>query len=293
MAALTVAGVYGWRAFSRIRSAESELARASAILENAEPDLLIVDAAVQVQIEAVEPTQTAEAIDLAGTVGAKALQAVEVIDEVRGSLPEQKRPLADALRESAEARVEMMEIAPEILEADARAATAIPYADQAVVEIKAAEDLSAQAVAEFNKHTAASVKASDDLSIQAEGKLQAAQSLLASATASFPGADFSAFSGYVEAKVSLIALAKEIDALWLAGDIAGSNTKLEAYNARDAEIVAMAQSLPASVRDPIANAYNALTTEPSKRYNEARERARSAGERVAKLQDAARADTDQ
>jgi hypothetical protein len=220
-------------------------------------------------------------------VCARALEAAAIIDDVMAGLPEEKTALAEAIKESAQARAEMMEIAPAILEADLQVAAAIPYADQAVAEIKAAEDLSAQAVAEFNKHTAASVKASDDLSIQAEGKLQAAQSLLASATASFPGADFSAFTGYVEAKLTLIALAKEIDALWIAGDIAGSNTKLDAYNARDAEIVAMAQALPASVRDPIANAYNAATAEPSKQYFEARERARSAGDRVTELRDTA------
>lgn len=283
--ALTVAGVYGWRAIERVRTAESELARASAILEAAEPDLLVVDEAIQTEIEAAESTRAAHAIELAGTVGERALEAARVVDDVMGSLDDDKIPLAKAVKESAEARAEMMEIAPSILEADRNASIAIPLADQAVAEIKSAEDLSAQAVAEFNKHTAASVKASDDLSIQAAGKLQAAQSLLTSATAAFPGADFSAFTGYVEAKVSLIALAKEIDALWLAGDIAGSNTKLAAYNTRDAEIVAMAQALPASVRDPIANAYNAVTAEPSKRYFEARERARTAGDTVSELRD--------
>lgn len=260
VAAATGGGMYAWGEFSKVRTAESELTRASAILENVESDLLAVDEAVQVEIEAAEPTQTVEASELAGTVRERALDAARVVDDVMAGLPEEKIALAEAIKESALARAEMMEIAPAILTADGQAATAIPYADQAVAEIKAAEDLSAQAVVEFNKHTAASVKASDDLSIQAEGKLQAAQSLLASATASFPGADFSSFTGYVEAKISLIALAKEIDALWLAGNIAGSNTKLEAYNARDAEIVAMAQTLPASVRDPIANAYNAVTT---------------------------------
>lgn len=285
--ALTVAGVYGWRAIQRVRTAESELARASAILEAAETDLLVVDEAIQTEIEAAESTRAADAIELAGTVGERALEAARVVDDVMGSLDDDKIPLAEAIKESAEARAEMMDIAPTILEADRNASIAIPFADQAVVEIKGAEDLSAQAVAEFNKHTAASVKASDDLSIQAAGRLEVAQSLLASATASFPGADFSAFTGYVEAKISLIGLAKEIDALWLAGDIAGSNTKLAAYNTRDAEIVAMAQALPASVRDPIANAYNAATTEPSKRYFEARERARTAGDRVSELRDKA------
>lgn len=289
VAGLAVAGAYAWRSLDRVRSAEAELTRASGLLDDAEDDLLTVDEAVQVEISAAVATQTVAAAALAEEVLADVREASEIIADVLGSLPEERVALARALKDSADARVEMMEIAPAILKADAMAAAAIPHADQAVAEIKAAEDLSARAVVEFNRHTAAGVKASDDYSIQAEARLQAAQSLLTSATASFPGADFAAFSGYVTAKISLVALAKEIDALWLAGDVAGSNTKLDAYNARDAEIVAMAQALPASVRDPIANAYNAATADASKRYFEARERARTAGDTVSELREAAAA----
>jgi len=289
LAALIAGGVWGLRSLNRVRSSEAAIAKASGILEEAEDDLLVVDDAVQAEISAEAATSTAEATALVDGVRESALEASEIVAAALDDLPEQTIPLARALKDSADARAEMMEIAPIILEADRQAALAIPFADQAVVEIKAAEDLSALAVAEFNKHTADGVRASDAYSVQAEGRLQVAQSLIASATASFPGADFTAFGGYIEAKISLIALAKEIDALWLAGDVAGSNTKLDAYNQRDAETVAMAQALPPSVRDPIANAYNAATTDAAKRYFEARERARSAGDRVSELRAAAAA----
>lgn len=285
--ALVAAGWYAWSSYDRVRRSESELARAAALLEDAEEDLLVVDDAVQIEIGAEVASSTVAAVDLASSVRDDAREASEIVDDVVGSLPDDRVAYAEALKDSADARVEMMELAPEILEADIKAATAIQYADQAVAEIKASEDLSAQAVAEFNRHTADGVRASDALSVQAEGKLQAAQSLIASATASFPGADFAAFTGYVDAKIALITLAKEIDAQWLAGDIAGSNAKLDTYNQRDAEVVAMAQALPASVRDPIANAYNTQTAEASKKYFDARERARQAGERVSELREAA------
>ncbi len=281
--ALGAAGWYAWSAYDRVRSSEADLAQAATILEDAEDELLLVDEAVQIEISAVIATPTIEAVDLADDVRSDALEAAEIVERALGSLPEDRVAYAKALRDSADARAEMMELAPVILEADIRAATAIQYADQAVAEIKAAEDLSAQAVAEFNKHTADGVRASDAFSVQAEARLQVAHSLIASATASFPGTDFTAFSSYVDAKVSLIALAKEIDAVWLAGDIAGSNTKVDTYNQRDVEIVAMAQALPASVRDPIANAYNVETADVSTRYFDARERARKAGERVSEL----------
>lgn len=285
LSAAVFGGIVGLRSLNRTRTARDAVARASALLRDAEENLLAVDEAVRVEISSTVATQAVEASELAAVVAEDALSAKEILDDAMTDLPPELVPLAKALTQSAEARAEMMEIAPVILEADRQAALAIPYADQALAEIKAAEGLSAQAVVEFNNHTAASVRASDDYSVQAEAKLGMAQSLLTSATASFPGADYAAFSTYVTAKVALIALAKEIDALWLAGDVAGSNTKLTAYNQRDAEIVAMAQALPASVRDPIANAYAAATADASTRYFEARERARVAGERASELQE--------
>lgn len=282
-----IGAFFGFTAWNSTQNAQGRLGRASTLLEGAEADLIRVDEAVQLEIGSVTATQAVEAASLAEGVLDDVTEASELIEDALPDLPEENVPLAEALKESADARAEMMELAPGILETDAKAAEAILYADQAVAEIKAAEDLSAQAAAEFNKHTADGVRASDTLSVQAEGKLNSAASLLATATASFPGADFTPFRSYIDAKLGLIALAKEIDALWLAGNVAGSNTKLAAYNQRDAEIVAMAQALPASVRDPIANAYDAATAAPLEEYFAARERARIAGERVSTLRQTA------
>lgn len=270
-------------ACGRSRTAESKLAEAASLLDSAETDLLVVDEAIQKDIASKDATQSAEAIELAAGVLTTVEEAAALIREAIPDLPEEKAALGAALKESAEARIEMMEAAPVILEADRQAAIAIPLADQAVTAIKEAETLSASAVGEFNKHTAEGVTASDALSVQADAKLQSAKSLLATATAEFAGADYAQFNAFIDAKLGLIALAKEIDTLWLGGDVAGSNTKLQTYNQRDAEIVAMAAALPASVRDPIAAAYNAATADASKRYFDARERARTAGERVGEL----------
>lgn len=280
---LAALAVYAYREYDRARDASTALSRASAVLEGAEDDLLVVDGAVQTGIGSVTTTASLDASALADDVRARAIEASDIVGEAMEDLPEEQRELAEALRESADARAEMMEIAPRILDADASAAKAMAAADQALAEIRAAEELSAQASAEFNKHTADAVRASDALTVQSEAKLNSAAALFAEATAAFPGADFAPFRQYIDAKLGLASLAKEIDALWLAGNVAGSNAKLATYNQRDAEIVAMAQALPASVRDPIANAYDAATAEALDEYFEARERARLAGERVSDL----------
>ncbi|MBN2247204.1 MAG: hypothetical protein JW733_00745 [Coriobacteriia bacterium] len=285
LAALAVAGVSVAREFDRVRRAQARVDAASALLEKAEEGLLTVDEAVQTEISSEIATQAADALAVAETVKADALAAAAILDEAASDLPEESLALAEALRESAVARADMMAEAPVILEADRKAASAIAPADSALEEIKAAEEYITKAVAEFNKHTEAGVKQSTVNSTEAEKRLRAARSQIETATAAFPEADFSAFEEYIDAKIALAADSKEIDALWLAGKIEESNRRLDAYNKKDAEIVAMAKALPASIRDPIADAYETLTAGAREAYFDARERARQAGDRVAELRE--------
>mgnify|MGYP001078657181 CR=1 FL=1 len=288
--AVGVGGVAVARHLAGVRTAEARLDAAAALLDGAEDDLLIVDEAVQSEISSENATQAAEALLLAEGVKADALAAVAILDEIAPDIEEDVRPLAEALADSGTARAEMMTEAPVILEADRGAALAIGPADAALEEIKAAEASITKAVAEFNKHTADGVKASTANSNDAAARLESARSLLATATAAFPEADFSAFVTYIDAKLELITISKEIDSLWLAGKIEESNNKLDAYNDKDAAIVEIAKALPTSIRDPIADAYETLTVDARERYFAARERARAAGERVGDIRDSATAD---
>lgn len=290
IAAFVVIIFFGFRwveANERIRTARDGVESAGRLLDVVEEDVLVVDAAVQADITSEIATQSAEAIELTGSVTERLSEAREMIEDSLPDLPEEDAPMAEALLASVDAREEMMAEAPVILEGNVKAARAIPFADRALEEMKAAEELVAEAAAEFNKHTEAGVRASSAASAKAEERLAAARSLLASATAEFPEADYSAFIGYVDAKLELVSLSKKIDQLWLDEKIEESNKQLDAYNKRDTEVVAMAKALPGSVRDPIADAYDSITSAAVDRYFEARSRARSAGDRVEELRDAA------
>jgi hypothetical protein len=284
--ALAVVGYFGVTEYERVRAAQEALDETASLLESAEPDVLAIDEATRAEVSSEVATAAADALALVDSVRGKALDASRTITDIRPKLPEELVPLADALGESAAARIEMMEYAPVVLEADVAASRAMLSADAALAELKAAETLLAKGVAEFNKHTAAGVKASGKYSADAEAKLKAAKSLFTSATAAFPEADYSAFVAYVDAKIGLIADARKIDSLWLAGKVEQSNAQLAAYNKKDAEIVKMAKALPESVRDPIADAYEMVTAEATEAYFAARERARTAGERVSEIREA-------
>lgn len=281
---------YGFRwvsANERVRSARESVDSAARLMDVAEENLIVVDEAVQTDISVDVATQTADAAELAGPVGEQLADAIDMIEGALPDLPADDLPLAQALLESAQARADMMTEAPTILDANRKAAAAAVFADAALEALKAAEGHSARATVEFNKHTKEGVRASGEASVKAEQQLAVARSQLTSATAVFPDVDYGAFTEYIDAKVALIGVSKEIDQLWLADKIEESNKRLEAYNKRDAEVVAMAKALPASVRDPIADAYAAATKEAVERYFTARERARAAGEAVEELREAA------
>jgi hypothetical protein len=282
-AAIAAATFFGLSALGRARAAQADFDAAIKLMEEAEADLDRVDEAVRAEITSELATRAAEVVPVAAQVKADADAAIALIDGALIELSPGAVPLAEAVKESAQARSAMMADAPAILEADAKAARALVPADAAVEEIKRAEEASAKAVIEFNKHTKAGVQQSTAYSNQAETHLKAAQSLIASATAEFPEADFSAFTRYIDAKLGLVADSRAIDSLWIANKIEESNAKLTAYNKKDAQIVAMAEALPDSVRDPIADAYDLLTAEVTDRYFAARERARSADKRLEEL----------
>ncbi len=284
VAALAYGAWYAYREVERSRDIEARFTAARDRLAALEADLLLVDAAVQEGLSSASETATADALDRAGVVAEGAREVSATIAGLMSDLPDEQVPLANALKASAAARAEMMDEAPLVLETDLKAAAAIVAADAALAEIKAADESIAKASTEFNRHVKAGVEASTAHSSQAELHLNAAKSAFTTATAAFPEADFSSFVGYVDAKLALVAEAKAIDALWLAGKLAESNTRLDAYNTKEAAIVEMAKALPESVRDPIADAYESVTSGAIARYYEARERARAAGDEVERLQ---------
>ncbi|MDY0340210.1 MAG: hypothetical protein RBS17_03245 [Coriobacteriia bacterium] len=288
--AFAAVAAYGFRwvsANERVQDARGEVKSAARLLDVAEENLLVVDEAVQADVSSEIATQSADALVLASSVATELANVTVMIEEAMPDLADADLPLARALLESAQARKIMMEEAPSILEADIKVAQAIVLSDRALEELKSAELLSAAAATEFNKHTDAGVRASSEASVKVEARLSAARSLLASATAELPEADYSAFTAYIDAKIGLVGISKEIDQLWLTGKIEESNARLVTYNKRDAEVSAMAKALPESVRDPIADAYEAVTDEAVSRYFAAREKARVAGERVGELRDTA------
>lgn len=276
VAVLAAAGAVVYRSANAANLARGELADASGLVSQAEPAVLAIDQAVRSEVTTAATETAAQALEKIDAAQNTLRRAQDTVRRARTRLAERDVPLADALDESIAARLEMLERARPILEADARVARALASATEAWASVVRAEKLAEDAVAAFNKHTEEGVQRSTQLTTEADSLLAEARSLLETVSAGVPEADMAPFVSYVDAKRALLAESRKIDATWLSGKVADANAMLGAYNAKEKQVAEQAKRLPGTPASVLADAYKRIVESDVTAYFEARERARSA-----------------
>jgi DNA repair exonuclease SbcCD ATPase subunit len=277
---LAVLAAVAYRAANASSAARAALADASGLLSQAEPAVLAIDQAVRSDVTTAAAETARSAIERIDAATSTLRKAQDTILRARSRLAERDFALADALEDSIEARLAMLERARPILETDVRVARALASATEAWELVARAEKRADEAVAAFNKHTKDGVTRSTKLATEADGLLAQARSLLETATAEVPEADLSPFAAYIDAKRALLAESRKIDATWLAGKVADANAMLAAYNAKEKQVAEQAKKLPGTPASVLAQAYKRIVEPDVTAYFDARERARSADTKV-------------
>lgn len=270
------AGVYAYQQSQTRSAARAQIDEATTLIEDADVVVLEVDEAVRAEITAEVGEQAADlqervpqAIDDLG-------QAAMLIDEATPDLADEDVPRAEALKDSALARAEMLGTVDPILEGNIRAAAALQPALDAWSAVLEGETLADQAIAEYNKLTTEGVTRSQTLTADAVAKYGSAKQLFSTAATGFPEADFTAYVTYVDGKIELLGISKQANDAFLAGDKAKANTLSTQYNAKDKELVALAAELPETPAEVVASAYEEFAGEATTEYFEARQRATDA-----------------
>ncbi|MCL4078162.1 hypothetical protein MX659_00850 [Coriobacteriia bacterium Es71-Z0120] len=281
--ALVAAGVVAYRAATASSAARTMLADASGLISQAEPAVLAIDQAVRSEVTTAAAETARDAIDRIDAAASTLREAQQTVRRARPRLAERDVALADALEDSIEARLAMLERARPILETDAKVASALQAATESWALVAQAEKRADEAVAAFNKHTKDGVTRSTQLTTEADKLLARARSLLETAAADVPEADLAPFVAYIDAKRALLAESRKIDAAWLAGKVADANAMLGAYNTKEKQVAEQAKKLPGTPASALANAYKRIVEPDVTAYFEARERARSADAKVRSL----------
>lgn len=287
--ALLIAAVLGGVAYlaydviaGRAR-AQDDLEEAIGLVRDADEAVLAVDDVVQAEVEPGLGPRADDAGEMVPGALDDVREAVDLVDGAYDRLPETDQEIADAVRASAEARKDMLQVATEIVEMNADAARAVEPARRGVDAILAAADLETRAVERFNEHTEEGVTASTQLTQQAIDEYEAAKAAFEQAGERFEAADFDPFIDYVEAKTELLGFSKRVDETWLSGDVEEANDMLDELSTREEEVAALAAELPESGTAPIADAYDELAAEPTQEYLDARKEATEADEELRRL----------
>lgn len=287
--AFVALGVAGWVYYQTVaeqRDAVERLERATAAAERAETAVLALDEVVRADVASLTTTRVA---DVAGQVPGAASdldEAIALIDRSVDLLPDDEVAYARALRDSVEARSEMLEHADLILEASAKAAAAHGPATRAWELMLEAKELSRQAVAEYNKLTRESVTRSAELTRQSNAKITEAKTRLDEAATAFPEVDLSMYRTYSDEKLAALLIAKQADEAFLGGRLVEANTLGARFNAAERELAAKAAQLPASPAVQLTAALDGLAGEPKAAYFEARTRAAEADDQLRQLEGA-------
>ncbi len=265
------------------QAAVAQLDEATALVERADEVVLEVDEVVRAEIDTELGARAEQLEPRLPSAGEDLATAIRLIERSRPNLPEGELDYADALREAADARLEMLEKAETILEFNIKAAAALEPALEAWGLVVEAGSLTVEAVEEYNKLTREGVTRSSELTGEAEEKVGRAQELFSEAATGFPETDFDAYLEYCDEKLAAIEISKQADVAFLADRPQEANTLSARYNDAERELAEKAAELPASPAEPIADAYERHAGEATEEYFEARARASEADGRLRML----------
>ncbi len=283
LALLGGVGWYGYQLNATRSAASDQLREATGLIEDADVVVLEIDQVVRAEITAQVGEDAALALPKVDTAAADLDAAAVMLEAARPDLTDADVVRADALIASAVARLKMLEQATPILEANQAAGAAISPAEEGWILALDGEKFADEAVKEYNKLTKAAVSKSATLTVQAEAKFKEAKAKFDEANKAFEAAGLVVYVTYIDQKLAAIAISKQADAAFTAGNNAKANEYSNQYNAKDKQVIALAKTLPKSPSTLIATAYETQAGDPTKAYFQAREEATQADDELRAL----------
>lgn len=277
---LTAAAFIGTNAISRRFEGARNLDTALDLLEQADEVVLDVDEVVRSEVSTALAQRATQLITRLPGTRRDLERAERLISGAMDSVTEDEQRRARLLRGSVLARLEMLDSADAILDANIKAGLSLAPSQDGWTHVLAAEKLADESVREYNKLTQASVRRSSRLVSQATSRLKRASPYFSQAATAFPEAGFDKYIDFIDEKVALLALSEQSNKAWLAGNVAAANAAIRRYNTKEKAVLALATALPPTPGRAVASAYEALAGEATKDYDAARKKATEADARL-------------
>jgi hypothetical protein len=201
---------------------------------------------------------------------ARARQAEEIF------LEEERQELAQHAQSAATHRKQMLEASARLITYDIAAMNSALDLERGWSLIVEADTDMRAAAGVVAGGDASAVAISRDYNVGALDKLGSAREALVAATEALSEVDLGVLLNYLDAKVVSAEIALASDEAFLAGDYDLAYAKNDEFIAKDAEVVALAEQIPAEPLNLVVTAYEAATKQPREEYQTARSQAADA-----------------
>ncbi len=279
LAVVVLAVLFGRSIAARLDAARL-VDRATVIATGVDRDVVAVDRAVGAPVDETSSEGKALALKRIPVARAKLQQVVTLTDEAYQPLNDDEREQTLLLKQTAVARLKMLELAEPILATDADASEAATALSTGWDRLLAAKKLSRDAASQYNRLTKPAVAASNRLLAAARSQLTSATAGFEAAGRAFPALDVKPYLAYAATLKELNALAIQSNRAWLKGQTAQANAITARYNRLERQAAREAARLPESPNAAITKAYGDATTRELEAYVAARKQATEADKRL-------------
>lgn len=284
LAAVAVfAGFVLWPALSAQADARKNLAAASALLAQARSTVSTIDKQVDTQLSTDAapgvPSTAAETL-----VARRELrQAVKLADEAAPHLAGSERERAALTKSSASARLVMIDRAPAILVASAKAVRAKTLGDQAWRQMQLASRTETTAASNYGKGTPSGVEAAAVSVNVIKERLGDARRLFSEAASASPEAGFDRYVAYTDSKAKEAAQLGRAATQWLDFERSAAAVTFKQYRAHVARSSAALELLPGAPGYATGEGFRKVAGGAADAYTKAKKQAAQADRALANL----------
>lgn len=288
-AALGVGIFFLARHFNGAWAARDAISVSIARIEDADNAIVELNEQVTSTVDEVSNEDTDTLIkdaDSATTILIKADEQLARANALDEFLNENELAICDALRDSIDARREMIKAGEAIVSVDATVGAAKSKLDDAVEKALAADEKSREATEAANQY--ALFLAGDESSATKDANkvveldnevlelIQEAKDLVAGAKEIFGDVDYGAYETYLDKRTEAAQRMLEADSALVSGDFASASELTNKYNEADAAATEAASALPTSTSEIFSARYEELTAEQREAYSAASAKAAEA-----------------
>ena len=258
----------------RARSvAAQQLDQANVLLRQADGTADVVDRTVSAQLSAQAapnvPNVAAEIL----VARRELAQASKLAKDAEPNLTQDQQNRAQLVQAAANARLAMIDSAPEILIASVKAVQAKSLGDRAWHLTAIASDAEVVAARNYSVQVASKVESAAVSMTTIKRQFEDARDLYSQAASAFPDAGFERYTAYVDLRSSEAAQLEAAALRWLSGDKVAGAIAYARYRTESSQAARAAASLPAAPGNATGVAFRRVAGVAADRYARAKKQA--------------------